>query len=132
MEFVDGGDGETQRKGAAQPYHASAGVRSTPGAEEKKTQNSVLGQMGKLADHEVQQIEGFRRHPTEKHLQDAARVLGREGIARSNKNDRGPEECRQQVPQEFLRGRVQIKRYSSFATDQNHLCVPLCPSWLNC
>src|SRR6266849_10332540 len=72
MKFVEGRDHEAAGECALCPEHLPAGARSAPGAKEKKGENAVLAQMGQFTNHEVQQAEGLRLHPSKKYFEHLA------------------------------------------------------------
>src|SRR5712692_9454614 len=108
MKFVEGRDRETAGECALCPEHLPARACSAPGAKEKKGENAVLAQVRQLANHEVQQIEGLRLHPSKKYFEHLSGMFGRKWVRGCAQNERHPKQRRQPVEKEFSRARVQI------------------------
>src|SRR5260370_27137723 len=95
MKFVEGRDRETTGECTLRPEHLPARACSAPGAKEKKSENTVLAQVSQLANHEVQQVEGLRLHPSKKYFEYLAGMFGRKWVRGCAQNELHPAHRRQ-------------------------------------
>src|SRR5208283_4757699 len=96
MDFVEGGVGGGDEPGGEGPRPVPAGASAANAAVEQEIEDEVFGEVGRLADEEVDGVKGRaakgRYKPVENGADDGGGVLGGEGVGGRGEDDGAPEQ----------------------------------------